>query len=45
MDDPVLLGFLGFLEAQMGAQPERITAVDTAQLARIAKLVKGVKAD
>ena len=45
MDDPVLLGFLGFLEAQMRAQPERITAVDTAQLARIAKLVKGVKAD
>jgi prlF antitoxin for toxin YhaV_toxin len=45
MDDPVLLGFLGFLEAQMAAQPERITAADSAQLARIGKLVKGVKAD
>lgn len=45
MDDPVLLGFLGFLEAQMAVQPERITAADPAQLARIGKLVKGVKAD
>ena len=45
MDDPVLLGFLGFLETQMAAQPERITAADPAQLARIGKLVKGVKAD
>ena len=44
MDDPVLLGFLGFLEAQMAAQPERITTADPAQLARIGKLVKGVKA-
>ena len=43
-DDPVLLGFLGFLETQMTAQPERITAADPAQLARIGKLVKGVKA-
>jgi prlF antitoxin for toxin YhaV_toxin len=45
MDDPVLLGFLAFLEAQMAAQPERITAADPVQLARIGKLVKGVKAD
>ena len=45
MDDPVLLGFLGFLEAQMAAQPEQIPAADPAQLARIGKLVKGVKAD
>lgn len=44
MDDPVLLGFLGFLETRMAAQPERITAADPAQLARIGKLVKGVKA-
>lgn len=44
-DDPVLLGFLGFLEAQMAAQPERIVAADPAQLARIRKLVKGVKAE
>jgi len=45
MDDPVLLGFLGFLEAQMAAQSERITTADPAQHARIGKLVKGVKAD
>ena len=45
LDDPVLLGFLGFLEAQMAAQPERITAADPVQLARIGKLVKGVKAN
>ena len=45
MDDPVLLGFLGFLESQMAARPERITAADPAQLARIRKLVRGVKAD
>ena len=45
MDDPVLLGFLGFLEAQMAAQPAQITAADSAQLARIGKLVKGIKAD
>ena len=43
MDDPVLLGFLGFLEAQMAVHPERITAADPAQLACIGKLVKGVK--
>ena len=42
MDDPVLLGFL---ETQMAAQPERITAADPAQLARIGNLVKGVKTD
>ena len=45
MDDPVVLGFLGFLAAQMAAQPERITAADPAQLARIGKLVKGVKSE
>ena len=45
MEDPVLLGFLGFLEAQMAAQPVRITAADSAQLARIGKLVKGVKTE
>ena len=42
-DVPVLLGFLAFLEAQMTAHPSRITAADPAQLARIGKLVKGVK--
>ena len=45
MGDPVLLGFLGFLEAQMTARPELITAADPAQLARIGKLVKGVKVE
>ena len=45
MGDPVLLGFLGFLEAQMKARPELITAADSAQLARIGKLVKGVKVE
>jgi len=45
MDDPVLLGFLGFLETQMTARPERITPADPAQLARIGKLVKGVKVE
>jgi len=45
MDDPVLLGFLGFLEAQMASRPEDITAADPVQLARIGKLVKGVKAE
>ena len=45
MDDPVLLGFLAFLQPQMAAQPERITAADPAQLARIGRLVKGVKTE
>ncbi len=44
-DDPVLLGFLSFLESRMAAQPESITPADPAQLARIRKLVKGVNAD
>ena len=45
LDDPVLLGFLGFLETQMASRPEDIVAADPAQLARIGKLVKGVKAE
>ena len=45
MGDPVVLGFLGFLEAQMTARPDQITPADPAQLARIGKLVKGVKAE
>ena len=45
LEDPVLLGFLGFLEAQMAAQPQEITAADPAQLARIRKLVRGVKTE
>lgn len=44
-EDPVLLGFLSFLESQMAANPAAITPADPAQLARIKKLVKGVKVD
>jgi hypothetical protein len=40
--DPVILGFLGFLQKQMAEHPELIEPVDRAQLARIRKLVKGV---
>ena len=40
--DPVMLGFLSFLEKQMAAHPELIEPVDRAQLARIGKLVEGV---
>jgi hypothetical protein len=42
--DPVLMGFLGFLERQMAERPEDIVAADESQLRRIAKLIKGVKA-
>ena len=41
-DDPVMLGFLRFIESQMTAHPELIEPVDRDQLARIGKLVKGV---
>lgn len=40
--DPVMLGFLGFLQKQMAEHPELIEPADRAQLARIGKLVKGV---
>jgi hypothetical protein len=43
-EDPVVLGFLRFLEARMAVEPEQIVPADAAQLARIRKLVKGVKA-
>jgi len=42
-DDPVMLGFLRFLELQMAAHPEAIEPVDTGQLRRIGRLVKDVK--
>ena len=42
-EDPVVLGFLRFLEARMAVQPDQIVPADAAQLARIRKLVKGVK--
>lgn len=44
-DDPVLLGFLRFLERQMQARPELILPAHRAQLKRIGKLVAGVKTD
>jgi hypothetical protein len=37
-----MLGFLRFIETQMTAHPELIEPADPKQLARIAKLVKGV---
>jgi len=40
--DPVMLGFLRFIEAQMGAHPNLIEPADAQQLARIGKLVEGV---
>lgn len=40
--DPVMLGFLSFLQRQMAEHPESIEPADRAQLARIRKLVKGV---
>lgn len=43
--DPVMLGFLGFLEKQMAEHPDMIEPVDRDQLARIGKLVEGVETD
>ena len=43
--DPVMLGFLQFLETQMAEHPDQIVAVDTGQVRRIGKLVKGVKVE
>jgi hypothetical protein len=40
--DPVMLGFLSFIEAQMSAHPNLIAPADAQQLARIGKLVEGV---
>lgn len=42
-DDPVVAGFLQFLEEQMIKHPDDIVAADPDQLRRIGKLVKGVK--
>jgi hypothetical protein len=44
-EDPVVLGFLRFLESQMRARPDQIAPAGRAQLARIAKLVRGVNTD
>lgn len=43
--DPVMLGFLKFLEKQMTEHPELIEPADRAQLKRIGKLVDGVEVD
>lgn len=43
--DPVMLGFLQFIEKQMADHPDMIEPVDRAQLARIGKLVEGVSTD
>ena len=43
--DPVLLGFLKFLERQMSEHPELIEPVDRAQMKRIGKLVEDVEPD
>ncbi len=43
--DPVMLGFLRFLEEQMTHNPALIEPVDGAQLKRIGKLVAGVKSE
>ena len=43
--DPVMLGFLGFLEKQMAEHPDAIVPADRAQLARIGKLVEGIESD
>ena len=43
-EDPVVLGFLRFLEKELQARPGDIVPADERQLARIGKLVAGVKA-
>ncbi len=43
-EDPVVLGFLRFLETQMQARLEQIIPADRAQLARIGKLIRDVDA-
>ncbi|MBI2311039.1 MAG: type II toxin-antitoxin system PrlF family antitoxin [Betaproteobacteria bacterium] len=42
-EDPVMLGFLRFLEKQIAEHPELVEPADKAQLKRIAKLVEGVE--
>jgi len=41
-EDPVLLAFLGFLEAEMRRHPKRVRPLDARELDEIAKLVRGV---
>jgi len=43
--DPVMLGFLKFLDEQMTQHPEFIEPVNRAQIRRIGRLVAGVKTE
>lgn len=43
--DPVMLGFLHFLEKQMVNHPDLIEPADRDQLVRIGRLVEGVRTD
>lgn len=43
--DPVVASFLGFLERQMRAHPERIRALDPTLLDEIGALVRGVEVE
>ena len=43
--DPVFASFLSFLDKQLTNHPEHIAPANAAQLARVGKLVKGVKLD
>jgi len=43
-EDPIVLGFLRFLEKELQARPGDIVPADERQLKRIGKLVAGVKA-
>lgn len=43
--DPVMLGFLQFLEKEMAEHPELIEPADRKQLQRIGKLVEGVETE
>ena len=43
--DPVFASFLSFLEEQLTSHPDHIAPANATQLARIGKLVKGVKLD
>ena len=43
--DPIMLGFLQFLEKEMAKHPELIEPADRKQLKRIGKLVEGVETE
>jgi len=41
-DDPVISAFLSFLETDMAKNPDKITALDTSQIARAKALTAGM---